>query len=85
VATVVKLELIEQRSGNPLSSETLEICMKPYNGLILFSAMAALGGMDSGERGSRGYRPQGPAHWDAKREAKAAKKQQRQNKKRNRR
>ena len=59
--------------------------MKRDPGLMLFAAMAAIGGMDSGERGSRGYRPQSASHWDAKREAKAAKKQQRQNKKRNRR
>ena len=59
--------------------------MKPYNGLILFSAMAALGGIDSGERGSRGYRPQSASHWDSKRKAKATKKQQRQNKRKNRR
>lgn len=59
--------------------------MKPHNGLILFSAMAALGGIDSGERGSRGYRPQSASHWDAKRQAKAEKKQQRQNKRKNRR
>jgi hypothetical protein len=54
-------------------------------GLMLFAAMAAIGGMDSCERGSRGYRPQSASHWDAKRQAKAEKKQQRQNKKRNRR
>jgi hypothetical protein len=59
--------------------------MKRDPGLMLFAAMAAMGALDSGERASRGYRPQGPAHWDAKRQAKAEKKQQRQNKKRNRR
>ena len=29
--------------------------MKPNPGLMLFAAMAAMGGIDSGERGSRGY------------------------------
>jgi len=51
----------------------------------MLAAFGALGALDSGERGSGGYRPQSASHWDAKREAKAAKKQQRQNKKRNRR
>lgn len=58
--------------------------MKRDPGLMLFAAMAAIGGMDSGERGSCGYRSRSAAHWDAKREAKAAKKRQRQNKRRNR-
>ena len=58
--------------------------MKRDPGLMLFAAMAAIGGFESGEAGSRGYRPQSASHWDAKRQAKAEKKQQRQNKKQNR-
>jgi hypothetical protein len=70
----------------PLLLKTLELSqMNRDPGLMLFAAMAAIGGMDSGTRGGRGYHPQGPAYWDAKRQAKAEKKQQRQNKKRNRR
>lgn len=58
--------------------------MKPNHGLMLFAAMAAIGGIDHGEAGSRGYRPRSAAYWDAKRLAKAEKKRERQNKKKNR-
>lgn len=58
--------------------------MKRDPGLMLFAAMAAIGGFESGEAGSRGYHRRPASHWDQKRETKAARKQQRQNKKRNR-
>lgn len=58
--------------------------MDKVRALAMLAALGTLNEIGSEERGSRGYRSRSAAHWDEKRQAKAEKKRQRQNKKKNR-